>query len=182
MNTSLFELFKIGIGPSSSHTVGPMRAALRFVEELPDLAAVVSLQAELFGSLAHTGIGHGTDRAILLGLSGQRPDTVDPAAIDGIIADIRSTVSLRLQGSHSIPFTEAANLIFHRDRMYPTAEATHPNGMRFTAFDGSGHQLAQTIFYSVGGGFILSAGELAPNPSEKSITPRHVPLPVLKRR
>ncbi len=180
MNTSLFELFKIGIGPSSSHTVGPMRAALRFVRELPDPAAVSRLQAELYGSLAHTGLGHGTDRAILLGLAGQAPDTIDPASIDTRLQDIRRSSTLPLGGTHPIPFHEPSDLIFHRNRMYPpAAEAatSHPNGMRFTAFDPAGAILSQQIFYSVGGGFILSAAELAPNPQEKSVPPRRVPYP-----
>ena len=182
MNTSLFELFKIGIGPSSSHTVGPMRAALRFVSEL-DQASVMSthrIQAELYGSLAHTGIGHGTDRAALLGLSGERPDTVDPAQIESIVAAIRSSGILELGGRLSVHFNEATDLLFHRYRMYPPgAEATtsHPNGMRFTAFNNAGNMLAQEVFYSVGGGFILSAAELAPNPQEKAVAPRNVPYP-----
>src|ERR1700712_5218160 len=99
MNTSLFELFKIGIGPSSSHTVGPMRAALRFVEELqanPDFSRTARIQVDLFGSLPLTGIGHGPDRPILLGLSGQAPDTVDPATIETTLSQIRQSQSLNL--------------------------------------------------------------------------------------
>jgi L-serine dehydratase len=180
VNTSLFELFKIGIGPSSSHTVGPMRAALRFVSEVRERGAVRRVRAELFGSLAHTGLGHGTDRAILLGLSGQAPDTVDPASIDGMIEDIRSTGELILGGTHTIAFDEATGLLFHRDQMYPPAAdaaRSHPNGMRFTAFDDSGAVLSEQVFYSVGGGFILSAAELAPDPREKAVSPRAVPFP-----
>ncbi len=180
MNTSLFELFKIGIGPSSSHTVGPMRAALRFVRELPEVGAVARVQAELYGSLALTGVGHGTDRAILLGLSGQQPDTVDPAAIDGMIARFREGKKLELNGLNAIRFEEATDLVFRRDQMYPAGAETvssHPNGMRFTAFGAMGEELAQEVFYSVGGGFILSAAELAPNPEEKQVAPRAVPFP-----
>jgi L-serine dehydratase len=180
MNTSLFELFKIGIGPSSSHTVGPMRAALRFVHELSNLAAVARIQAELYGSLAHTGIGHGTDRAILLGLSGQQPDTVDPASIDAMIATIRSEHTLELNGDRTIVFDETTDLLFHRDRMYPPgaeSATSHPNGMRFSAFGADAEVLAQGVFYSVGGGFILSAAELAPDPAEKRVSPRQVPYP-----
>jgi len=183
MNTSLFELFKIGIGPSSSHTVGPMRAALRFVAELQQhnlLTRTETLHAELFGSLAHTGHGHGTDRAILLGLSGQAPDAVDPAAIESLIANIRSTFTLSVGGTHAIPFHESTDLLFHRDQMFPphNDQATsHPNGMRFTALDVSGATLSQQIFYSVGGGFILSAAELAPDPKEKAVATRAVPFP-----
>ena len=180
MNTSLFELFKIGIGPSSSHTVGPMRAALRFVRELSDLSEVTRVRAELYGSLAHTGIGHGTDRAILLGLAGQEPDRVDPAAIDGLITNIRGGHRLELNGLHATAFVESTDLLFHRDQMYPPhaeGATSHPNGMRFTAFDWAGAVVKQEIFYSVGGGFILSAAELAPNPEEKQVSPRQVPYP-----
>ena len=180
MNTSLFELFKIGIGPSSSHTVGPMRAALRFVRELPDVTAVMRVQVELYGSLAHTGIGHGTDRAILLGLSGEQPDTVDPAAIEGMIEQIRGRGDLRLNGRNAIAINIATDLLFHRDQMYPPhaeGATSHPNGMRFTAFGEADTVLSRAVFYSVGGGFILSAAELAPDPEEKQVSTRHVPYP-----
>ena len=183
MNTSLFELFKIGIGPSSSHTVGPMRAALRFVRELSRdnrLDQTSRIVADLYGSLAHTGIGHGTDRAILLGLSGEAPDAVDPARIDSIVSGIRSSRRIALAGSRSIPFNELADLLFHRDQMYPPgagAATSHPNGMRFTAFDNADAILTQKVFYSVGGGFILSAAELAPDPQEKAVPARAVPFP-----
>jgi L-serine dehydratase len=180
MNTSLFELFKIGIGPSSSHTVGPMRAALRFVRELPTLNGIARVQAELYGSLAHTGLGHATDRAILLGLSGQQPDRVDPSAVEGMIEYIRAAHSLMLNGLHTVSFVESTDLVFHRDLMHPPraeADTSHPNGMRFTAFDGSGFVVARKVFYSVGGGFILSAAELAPDPDEKQVSPRQVPYP-----
>ena len=158
MNTSLFELFKIGIGPSSSHTVGPMRAALRFVRELPDLVAVTRIQVELYGSLAHTGVGHGTDRAILLGLLGLQPDTVDPAAIDELIASVRSEHTLKLNGEREISFDEPSDLLFRRDQMYPPhaeGATTHPNGVRLTAFGIEGKTQAQGIFYSGRGRFHL---------------------------
>ena len=180
MNTSLFELFKIGIGPSSSHTVGPMRAALRFITELQHLHQVAHIRAELFGSLAHTGLGHGTDRAILLGLSGLAPDTIDPAAIDTLLAQITTTQTLTLAATHAIPFRAGRDLLFHRDQLYPaTADPahSHPNGMTFAALDAAGHILTQQTFYSVGGGFILSAAELAPDPLEQSVNPRTVPYP-----
>jgi L-serine dehydratase len=182
MNTSLFELFKIGIGPSSSHTVGPMRAALRFVTELSgrQLEQTARVVVDLYGSLAHTGIGHGTDRAILLGLSGEAPDSVDPAEIDRIVGYIRASDVMTLAGASQIGFEEATDLLFHRDQMYPPgaeAATSHPNGMRFTAFSAGGDALAQQIFYSVGGGFILSAAELAPDPQEKLVAPRAVPYP-----
>jgi L-serine dehydratase len=163
VNTSLFELFKIGIGPSSSHTVGPMRAALRFSRQLAStglLQRTASVSVDLYGSLALTGIGHGTDRAILLGLLGEAPDTVDPATVDAKIANIRSIGQLVLASSVTIPFTEAENLRFRRNQMYPDpAVISHPNGMRFTAFDQTGALLADEVFYSIGGGFIVSEAE-----------------------
>ena len=180
MNTSLFELFKIGIGPSSSHTVGPMRAALRFVRDLSashKLGETTRVEVELYGSLAHTGIGHGTDRAVLLGLSGNAPDSIDPARIDEIIETVRRTGTIELAGSLAVPFREATDLLFQRDQMYPPgaeAATSHPNGIRFTAFAGEA-PLAQEVFYSVGGGFILSAAELAPDPDAKLVAPRSVP-------
>jgi L-serine dehydratase len=178
VNTSLFELFKIGIGPSSSHTVGPMRAALRFTRELASatlLEKTAKLNVDLYGSLALTGIGHGTDRAILLGLLSEAPDTVDPATVEAKIAAIRSTNSLNLGGRISIPFTEAENLNFRRNQMYPDpAVASHPNGMRFTAFDNSGTKLADEVFYSVGGGFIVSEAERT---AESLTSTRTVPYP-----
>ena len=122
MNTSLFELFKIGIGPSSSHTVGPMRAALRFLRELDAsslLDPVESITIDLYGSLALTGHGHGTDRAILLGLLGQSPDTVPLEEIDAMLARVRGEHRLRLMGRCDIPFLESEQLRFHRDQMYP---------------------------------------------------------------
>ncbi len=176
MNTSLFELFKIGIGPSSSHTVGPMRAALRFLRELKAknlLDEVSSTTIDLYGSLALTGHGHGTDRAILLGLLGESPDTVQVDQVDAMLARIRETGRLKLMGEREIAFRETEHLRFHRDQMYPDADrATHPNGMRFTVFDASGSLLASDVFYSVGGGFILSAAELsAPAASSKRDVP-----------
>jgi L-serine dehydratase len=182
VNTSLFELFKIGIGPSSSHTVGPMRAALRFARSLETsgiLARTGSVQIDLYGSLALTGLGHGTDRAILLGLLGEAPDTVDSALIDIELAAVRTTGTLYLLDQHEIPFTESEHLRFHRDQMYPnpTAETTHPNGMRFSAFDDSGTLLAEEVFYSIGGGFIHSASEFEAQRNASGITMRTVPYP-----
>jgi len=178
VNTSLFELFKIGIGPSSSHTVGPMRAALRFVRAL-DSAALLCRTARvvvhLYGSLALTGIGHGTDRAILLGLLGEAPDTVDPAQIEAKLSTIRTTGTLNLLGRKTIPFTEPQDLPFHRDQMYPTPNVvSHPNGIRFTAFDETGTPLADDVFYSIGGGFIVSEAERT---VESTTSTRTVPYP-----
>jgi L-serine dehydratase len=178
VNTSLFELFKIGIGPSSSHTVGPMRAALRFSRQLQStgtLARTASINVDLYGSLALTGIGHGTDRAILLGLLGEAPDTVDPASVEGKIAAIHSSGTLLLNGTKTIPFTEAANLNFCRSQMYPDPAVTsHPNGMCFTAFDEAGSAIANEVFYSIGGGFIVSEAERT---AESLTSTRTVPYP-----
>jgi L-serine dehydratase len=162
---SLFELFKIGIGPSSSHTMGPMRAALRFARELEatgPTSRTASIQVDLYGSLALTGFGHGTDRAILLGLSGHTPESIDPAEIDATLGEIRAAKRLELPGHRMIGFDEAKHLIFHRDQMYPVANiVSHPNGVRFSAFDQDGVLLAERIFYSIGGGFIVSEEERA---------------------
>ena len=180
MNTSLFELFKIGIGPSSSHTVGPMRAALRFLRELDAqhlLDKVESVTIDLYGSLALTGHGHGTDRAILLGLLGQSPDTVVLDQIDAMLERVRSEHRLNLAGRRDIPFVEGEQLRFHRDQMYPDpGHATHPNGMRFTAFDAMKNAIAADVLYSIGGGFILSAGELEQS-SLAGAAKRNVPYP-----
>jgi L-serine dehydratase len=162
---SLFELFKIGIGPSSSHTMGPMRAALRFARELESTgltSRTVSIRVDLYGSLALTGHGHGTDRAILLGLSGQTPEGIDPAEIEAKLSAIRTARTLQLPGQRTIAFEEAKHLLFHRDQMYPVAGiVSHPNGMRFSAFDSEGGLLLERIFFSIGGGFIVSAEEFA---------------------
>jgi L-serine dehydratase len=178
VNTSLFELFKIGIGPSSSHTVGPMRAALRFVHTLDSsnlLDRTAGVVVDLYGSLALTGIGHGTDRAILLGLLGEAPDAVDPAQVEAKLITIRTTGTLNLLGRKTIPFLEPQHLIFHRDQMYPTPGiVSHPNGMRFRAFDEADNLLSEDVFYSIGGGFIISEAERT---SESKISNRTVPYP-----
>jgi L-serine dehydratase len=178
VNTSLFELFKIGIGPSSSHTVGPMRAALRFTRELASanlLEKTAKVTVDLYGSLALTGIGHGTDRAILLGLLGEAPDTIDPATVESKITAIRNTNSITLGGKETIPFIDTENLLFHRNQMYPDPTVTsHPNGMRFTAFDATGKPISTEVFYSVGGGFIVSEAERT---TETLTSTRTVPYP-----
>ncbi|KYC32601.1 L-serine ammonia-lyase [Sphingobium sp. 22B] len=152
---SVMDLFTIGIGPSSSHTVGPMRAALMFIDSLPAIPARV--QCELYGSLALTGRGHATDMAILLGLSGQRPDSVDPDAIADILATIRSERRIRAGSVEDrfVPFDETTDLLF---RMGEFLEA-HSNGMRFSAwFDGQEEPLVRD-YYSVGGGAVLPGAE-----------------------
>ncbi len=160
--TSLFDLYKIGVGPSSSHTMGPMRAAFRFVETLANenlLKSVQRIQAELYGSLALTGIGHATDRAVLLGLSGHEPASVDPEAIESVVEHIRATHQLSLAATQPIAFRENTDLLFHRDQMYPPgAELQHPNGLRFTAYDAAGLILATRTYFSIGGGFIVEDG------------------------
>ncbi len=180
MNTSLFELFKIGIGPSSSHTVGPMRAALRFLRELDArglLDQVGSITIDLYGSLALTGHGHGTDRAILLGLLGQSPDTVSLNQIEAMLARVRDEHRLTLMGRREVAFVEGEQMRFHRDQMYPDADhSTHPNGMRFTVFNAAGNAIASDVLYSIGGGFILSARELEQSSSVGSAK-REVPYP-----
>ncbi len=156
MTTSIFDLFRVGIGPSSSHTVGPMRAARRFVEGLNEvLSHCGEVKTELFGSLALTGHGHCTDRAILLGLEGESPELVDPDSIDARLSEIRRRKKLSLSGKHEVSFTEENHLLFHCTLSLPF----HPNGMRFTAFDREGRTLRSEIYYSIGGGFVVREGE-----------------------
>ncbi|MGQ0429540.1 MAG: L-serine ammonia-lyase [Gammaproteobacteria bacterium] len=160
MNRSVFEVFKIGVGPSSSHTMGPMLAARMFVlalEAKGDLEATTEVFAQLYGSLALTGLGHCTDRAVLLGLEGHDPSGFDPAVMEPTLARIRATHRLRLLGRREIAFDEPMNLLFHRDQMLPG----HSNGMRFTARDATGAVLHAEESYSIGGGAVQRAGESA---------------------
>ncbi len=160
MAVSVFDLFKIGIGPSSSHTVGPMKAACLFVTRLDEnglLQSVDRLQVTLFGSLAHTGRGHGTDKAVMLGLEGEMPDRIDPDVIDSRLAAIREGESINLKGDHRIGFVEKSDLKFNKRERLPH----HPNGMRFEAFDASGESLLVREYYSVGGGFVVNLDEAA---------------------
>ena len=155
MSVSVFDLFKIGIGPSSSHTVGPMIAARQFVCHLRHtlgLAAVHHVTVELFGSLSATGVGHGTDKAVLLGLAGFEPDQIDPDQIAPAIADIRTRQTLALLGEHVVQFVEKEHLLFRRKSL-----PLHPNGMAFHAFDAQGNEIAACEYYSVGGGFVIDA-------------------------
>jgi L-serine dehydratase len=161
MRTGVFDLFKIGIGPSSSHTVGPMRAACEFAGRLDRdglLGKTQRIKSELFGSLALTGLGHATDRAILLGLAGEKPDKVDPAAIEQIVLKIRAEESLTVLGKQRVRFAEAQDLLFLNDETLPG----HPNAMRFTAFDDAGQILQSAVYYSIGGGFIVREGAAPP--------------------
>ncbi|MDH0649697.1 L-serine ammonia-lyase [Pseudomonas sp. GD03858] len=153
MSLSVFDLFKIGIGPSSSHTVGPMRAAARFAEGLRRdglLAGTASVKAELYGSLGATGKGHGSDKAVLLGLEGEHPDTVDTESIPARLQAIRDSGRLRLLGEHEIAFVEKQHLAMIRKPL-----DYHPNGMIFRAFDAAGLQIRSREYYSVGGGFVV---------------------------
>jgi L-serine dehydratase len=158
VKTSLLEIFKVGIGPSSSHTVGPMRAARVFAANLDStgmLARVHRVQAELFGSLALTGRGHGTDRAVQLGLTGEVPDEIDPESIEPKLAAIRARQTLSILGRQGIAFEESRDILFHKTQTLPG----HSNGMRFRAFDKTGAELATEAYFSVGGGFIQREGE-----------------------
>jgi L-serine dehydratase len=157
MAISTFDLFTIGIGPSSSHTVGPMRAARRFAERLEQdglLDRTAGVKAELFGSLAHTGKGHGTDRAVLMGLEGETPEGIDPDSVAPRVEAVRTEKSLPLLGRHPVPFDEKTDLLWNRKDLLPI----HSNGMRFTATDSAGGILAERIYYSVGGGFVVNEG------------------------
>ncbi|MFL9961798.1 L-serine ammonia-lyase [Paraburkholderia sediminicola] len=161
MNVSVFDLFKIGIGPSSSHTVGPMIAACRFASHIEDanlLGFVRRLKVELFGSLGATGKGHGTDKALLLGLEGNLPDLIDPDLIEPRLRSIRETKRLALLGKHAIGFDEREHLGFFRKLMpgAPGSGIVHPNGMRFQAFDEHGQLLVEKEYYSIGGGFVVN--------------------------
>ena len=158
MELSVFDLFKIGIGPSSSHTVGPMRAARHFaglIEGRGVLERAVRVRCELYGSLALTGRGHCTDKAIVLGLSGERPESVDPARIDPIVSAVREGAPLALLGRHPIAWCEGRDLAFHTEETLPL----HPNGLRFSALSEDGTALLAQDYYSVGGGFVVTAEE-----------------------
>src|SRR6201995_4936726 len=153
MAISVFDLFKVGIGPSSSHTVGPMKAAGMFARGLRDdglLPEVETVRVALYGSLGLTGPGHGSDKAVLLGLEGEEPATVDVDAIPGRLDAIKQNGTIRLLGEHEIPFTLGKNLEFNRRKKL----GYHPNGMRFTAFDEAGATLRERDYFSIGGGFV----------------------------
>jgi L-serine dehydratase len=178
VKTSLFDLYKVGIGPSSSHTMGPMRGARRFAVELEAagvLDQVAEVRVDLYGSLALTGRGHGTDRAVLLGLSGEEAATIDPATIEPKLAAVRSSGRLAILGRHEVPFRDAEHLIFHRDQMTPPGAVTqHPNGVRFTALDAAGNVLRTSTYFSIGGGFIMADGE---EQAPKAATEAPLPYP-----
>ncbi|MFT3665372.1 L-serine ammonia-lyase [Piscinibacter sp.] len=176
MAVSVFDLFKIGIGPSSSHTVGPMRAARLFALRLQaegQLAAAARVASHLYGSLGATGKGHGSDKAVLLGLMGHEPDTVDVEAIPALLQAARTARSLTLLGAQPIAFDEKADLVFHRRESLPF----HANGMRFAAFDAAGALLAERSYYSVGGGFVVSDEVAADGTRQKVVAPDTTVLP-----
>jgi len=160
MSVSVFDLFKIGIGPSSSHTVGPMKAANSFACRLQEnglLEKTVRIRVCLHGSLAHTGRGHGTDKAVMLGLQGELPDSINPDSIDSALQLIRSEKHLNVLGLHPIVFEEKDDLVFRKRELLPH----HSNGMRFDALDAAGELLEHREYYSVGGGFVVNQDEVA---------------------
>lgn len=170
---SVFDLFKIGIGPSSSHTVGPMRAAHDFIVGLRDadlLDRVTSVHVELFGSLGATGHGHGTVRAVVAGLAGNLPDSVDPAEVFALEQAVGESMQLRLAGLHSIRFTLQDDIVLHRRKALPF----HANGMVFRATDAAEQLVQERTFYSIGGGFVVEEGENGPTIVED---PHEVPYP-----
>ena len=167
MAVSVFDLFKIGIGPSSSHTVGPMRAARLFALRLQHeghLEATARVCSQLYGSLGATGKGHGSDKAVLLGLCGDEPDSVDIESIAPRLKHIRETKLVPLLGSHGVSFNEKTDLILYRRETLPF----HANGMRFTAFDAAGAELLMRVYYSVGGGFVVR-DEIAHDGSKQKV-------------
>ncbi|MFT3741309.1 MAG: L-serine ammonia-lyase [Gammaproteobacteria bacterium] len=170
MYISVFDIFKVGIGPSSSHTVGPMKAAHHFLVHLgPQLQQVQTVQVALYGSLALTGKGHGTDKAVIMGLAGELPDTINPDTIPDQLTTIRQIGQLKLLGQHPISFQESTDLIYHYQAVLPK----HTNGMKFDAYNSHGDLLASEVYYSIGGGFIVTDAEFDTDPGEK----RPVPYP-----
>ena len=170
---SIFELFSIGIGPSSSHTVGPMRAAHRFLEQIrhsPRLPEITGIRCECYGSLAATGHGHGTDTAIMLGLLGEEPHTVEPRSIPGKIARLHQQETLPVTEEKTVRFSPTRDL----DLSHYQPLRLHPNGMLFTAVNQEGEPVEDAVFYSTGGGFVASEQELL-HPEEPDREP--FPLP-----
>jgi L-serine dehydratase len=175
MTSSVLDLFRVGIGPSSSHTVGPMRAAARFVGRLCDVGVLedtAHVRCELFGSLGATGHGHGSVPAVVLGLGGEEPHLVDPATTGPTVAAVRSTGRLALAGKHEIGFSVDDDVVLHRDASLPY----HSNGMRFTALAAAGEVLARRDYYSVGGGTVLDEDEVTDRRASSSSGP--LPFPV----
>ncbi len=181
MFLSVFDVFKVGIGPSSSHTMGPMTAGARFLDELingdwprPSGVVVDQLKVSLHGSLAFTGVGHGTDRAIILGLAGEHPETVDPDAMDAIIKRVEETGAVTPAGHPSYRFNPRNDLVFDRSNPLPG----HANGMTFSAHDADDRLLLKAIYYSIGGGFVVTDLELeALHAASEPVVEAGVPFP-----
>jgi L-serine dehydratase len=176
MALSVFDLFKIGIGPSSSHTVGPMKAAARFVGALQadgQLASTERVEVRLYGSLGATGKGHGTDTAVMLGLEGAQPDTIDPDTMASRIKTLRTTKTLHLGGEKAIAFAEKTDVLFLRRETL----SYHPNGVKFMAFDSGGVLLQERRYFSVGGGFVVSQEDADANNASTGSVPRIVADP-----
>jgi L-serine dehydratase len=176
MALSVFDLFKIGIGPSSSHTVGPMRAARQFAVRLEEsglLGQTARVTVTLYGSLGATGKGHGSDKAILLGLSGYEPESVEVDAIAGLVEQVRGARELTLLHKQAIPFDERTDLTFNHKETLPL----HSNGMRFLAYADGGREIAAGTYYSVGGGFVVSETPTPGGGSAKAIVPDLTVLP-----
>jgi len=170
MNISLFDLFSIGIGPSSSHTVGPMLAANAFVKQLEEhnlIDKTQRIKIELYGSLALTGKGHATDIAILNGLEGKSPETVIPESMIPRMQEIITNKTLCLAGAKNIPFNNTDDLLFLQKELLPK----HTNGMRFSAFDAHQKLLLSIVYYSIGGGFILTENEFEETSADEHVIP-----------
>jgi L-serine dehydratase len=174
MNVSVFDLFKLGIGPSSSHTMGPMTAAGRFLAWLgPRLDQTGRVEVTLYASLALTGRGHATDRAVILGLSGFEPRGIDPDAADCAITEARANHWLMLAGRHGIAFDEAADLKWEGRTRLPQ----HPNALKFAAFDASGPLIGERSYFSIGGGFVRDEDEMGLNTPPEAAAIVEVPYP-----
>ncbi|MCC5980456.1 MAG: L-serine ammonia-lyase, partial [Oceanicaulis sp.] len=174
MHFGVFDLFKIGIGPSSSHTVGPMKAARLFLERVDaeqGLKAITRVKAEAYGSLALTGAGHATDKALIWGLAGEHPETADPDALPGIIEEVENSGTIRLLGRHPIGFNRDTDLILDGKIRLPF----HSNAMQFTAFDVNGESLSEQLWYSIGGGFVIDEAEAGRNSAAEA--PEGEPYP-----
>lgn len=186
MFLSVFDVFKIGVGPSSSHTMGPMTAANRFLDLIlsdswprPHGAHVAALKVSLHGSLAYTGIGHGTGRAVIIGLTGEAPDSIDPDHMDAIIEEVEKTGKVQPPGHPAYAFQPKDDLVFDKKTPLPG----HANGMRFSALDRDGRVLLTTVYYSIGGGFVVTDTELAAmQAAKKSSGGRKVPYPFSSAR